>query len=172
VKDLASAIEANQEHSLSDEWGEKLKTEQDATLKRIPCYFADMFKGQIAPNLVFPKENIELGSVAIVTSVDTYTDGNEIDTTKYGGAVLKVRVTVQMTTNPAIVTINGLDENGSKWEGTVTIAVDKTVGTEIDVTPSIAGTYCANVTDVVLTAPKPAAGGFKILSKEDRALTA
>jgi hypothetical protein len=139
---------------------------------RLPAYFQDLMVGyDIVPALVFPKENILMATCNTATT-STYVTA-PIDNTKYGGAVLKVVVSTTITTDDANgldVTIKGTDINGEDWGGTVTIPKDSTEGTEVEVVPDTANTYCAAVTEITLGA-NASTGIFFLKSKEDRAIT-
>lgn len=168
ARTLADTIQTNAEQSLSDEWRDKAEG-QDATNARMPCYFRDLIKGNIDTDLVFPKENIILGSYDIATP--EYTDGEEIDTTKYGGAYLKYVVTTQIdAANNAVVTLNGVDENGSKLTLEVTIPMGSIVGYSEEIDPEEDENTMADLQSITVTGATT--GAFDIKSREDRALTA
>jgi hypothetical protein len=149
---------------------EYITAEADATT-RVPAYFQDLMTGyDIDPALVFPKEDILMATCNTATT-PVYAAA-PIDLTKYGGAKLKVVVSTKITTDDEsnlVATIVGLDANGEPWSGEVTITKDSESGTEFDVTPDTANTYCAEVTAVTYNG-KENTGIFYLKSTEDRAI--
>lgn len=76
-----------------------------------------------------------------------------VDTDLYAGGLLEGEVTTQVEgkdNGNTVFTLTGVDINGSPWQGTCTIPDASTVGTKVEVVPSVPKTYPVELTGVTV----------------------
>jgi hypothetical protein len=161
--------------SLSD-WYGSLRTMG----QRLPPEFGQLVRanaGQILPLYVWPPLNTDMGEVlkpGAPTNITLVTA--PIDTKQYAGGVIKSKIkTAPLVTSGAgnlTLTILGTQYNGDAWGGVITITSGSIVGVEDIAVPSIANTFCTQITSIVVTcvgAETWTAGDLDILTDDDRA---
>jgi len=115
-------------------------TSEDA---RIPEEVANMYSSlgiTISPANILPPAVENMGTYDYDTS--TFTDGDAIDTTKYGKAFIKVKPTVTVGSGSDLVlTVTVKKIDGTTEEKTVTIPAETSAGTEFFVGDGVSDMY-------------------------------
>jgi hypothetical protein len=146
---------------------------------RLPPEFAQLVRGSagyIDPLHVWPPFETDMAEIVHPGAAGNQTiEADPIDTTLYGGGVIKSKVkTATLTTSAGgnlTVVVNGLQYNGDLWQATITITSGSVVGTKDVAVPAIADTFCKKITSFVITcvgAETWTAGDLDILTDDDR----
>lgn len=136
---------------------------------RVHYYFQQGGYSGFTNTNVFPPET-ELGTFAVSGSgAGTFTDGDAVDTTLYGGAQLALVTTSVIGAAGITVTLTVTDEEGEEGEVEGTITALSESGTVVEL--GTAADRFVAVTDCEITGGT-ASDAFKIVSVEDRELGA